>query len=377
MKYLNYDFIAPTHLHYLKSYRYKGTDQSLLYNYILSPLAELCLRFVPMNVAPNVLTLMGLACIILPHILYFFVMGDNFAGFIPNWLLWLTALLHMLYMNFDNLDGKQARRTKNSSPLGMILDHNFDSMIILLQGTSMTTAMQFGNTIFSVILYIIPSVPFYIIAHEEYYTHEMNLPIINAAAEGTISVAVVFAATAYYGCDMWVQKLPWFFDYQINQFVMLMFIISVIITMPAVFLKIKRFTTITSLLKQLRYFFLFNTVILYSILFSQTNVIQDHVRAYMYTVGFTMSKAVGVVALNHVSNQNLPEYQNSIYIFVVILLNTISGQILGQTIIDEGCLIQFAATASFLIHLHFLYNIARQISEALNIKIFQINSTNK
>ena len=40
----------------------------------------------------------------------------------------------------------------------------------------------------------------------------MNLPIINAAAEGTISVAVVFAATAYYGifttinlgCDMWV-----------------------------------------------------------------------------------------------------------------------------------------------------------------------------
>ncbi|CAD8097315.1 unnamed protein product [Paramecium primaurelia] len=377
MKYLNYDFIAPNHLHYLKSYRYKGTDQSLLYNYILSPLAEFCLRFVPMNVAPNVLTLMGLACIILPHILFFFVMGDNFAGFIPNWLLWLTALLHMLYMNFDNLDGKQARRTKNSSPLGMILDHNFDSMIILLQGTSMTTAMQFGNTIFSVILYIIPSVPFYIIAHEEYYTHEMNLPIINAAAEGTISVAVVFAATAYYGCDMWLQKLPWFFNYQINQFVMLMFIISVIITMPAVFLKIKKFTSIASLLKQLRYFFFFNTVILYSILFTQTNVIQDHVRAYMYTVGFTMSKAVGVVALNHVSNQNLPEYLNSIYIYIIILLNTISGQIFGKTIIDEGCLIQFAAIISFLIHIHFLYNMARQISEALNIKIFQINSTNK
>ncbi|CAD8117397.1 unnamed protein product [Paramecium sonneborni] len=377
MKYLNYDFIAPTHLHYLKSYRYKGTDQSLLYNYILSPLAEFCLRFVPMNVAPNVLTLMGLACIILPHILFFFVMGDNFAGFIPNWLLWFTAFLHMLYMNFDNLDGKQARRTKNSSPLGMILDHNFDSMIILLQGTSMTTAMQFGNTIFSVILYIIPSVPFYVIAHEEYYTHEMNLPIINAAAEGTVSVAVVFAATAYYGCDMWVQKLPWFFDFQINQFVMLMFIFSLIITMPAVFLKIKKFTSIASLFKQLRYFIFFNVVILYSILFSQNNVIQNHVRAYMYTVGFTMSKAVGVVALNHVSNQQLPEYLNSIYIYVVILLNTISGQILGQNIINEACLIQFAATVAFLIHLHFLYNIARQISETLNIKIFQINSINK
>lgn len=51
MKYLNYDFIASDHLHYLKSYKYKGTDQSLLYNYILSPIAEFCLRLVPMNMA--------------------------------------------------------------------------------------------------------------------------------------------------------------------------------------------------------------------------------------------------------------------------------------------------------------------------------------
>lgn len=52
----------------------------------------------------------------------------------------------------------------------------------------------------------------------------MNLPIINAAAEGTVSVAVIFAATAYFGkrenlnlgWDVWYSKLPWFFDLQIN-----------------------------------------------------------------------------------------------------------------------------------------------------------------
>lgn len=43
------------------------------------------------------------------------------------------------------------------------------------------------------------SIPFYIIAHEEYYTHEMNLPIVNAAAEGTLSIALFFAGTAIYG----------------------------------------------------------------------------------------------------------------------------------------------------------------------------------
>lgn len=97
---------------------------------------------------------------------------------------------------------------------------------------------------------------------------------------------------------------------------MLMFIASVIVTMPAVykyiinysFLKIRKFTTIYSLIKQLRYFIFFNLAILYSIYFSKTNVIEAHVRAFMYTVGFTMSKAVGVVALNHVSNSTLPHY---------------------------------------------------------------------
>lgn len=45
----------------------------------------------------------------------------------------------------------------------------------------------------------VPTYPFYIIAHEEYYTHEMNLPIINAAAEGTIFVGSLFAVNAIFG----------------------------------------------------------------------------------------------------------------------------------------------------------------------------------
>lgn len=51
MKYINYDFISSDNLKYLHTYSYKGTDLSLLYNYILSPIAEYCLKFVPLNVA--------------------------------------------------------------------------------------------------------------------------------------------------------------------------------------------------------------------------------------------------------------------------------------------------------------------------------------
>lgn len=33
-----------------------------------------------------------------------------------------------LYQLFDNIDGKQARRTKNATPLGMLFDHGLDSI---------------------------------------------------------------------------------------------------------------------------------------------------------------------------------------------------------------------------------------------------------
>jgi ethanolaminephosphotransferase len=35
-------------------------------------------------------------------------------------------------MNLDNCDGKQARKTGNSTPLGMLFDHGCDSLIVTI-----------------------------------------------------------------------------------------------------------------------------------------------------------------------------------------------------------------------------------------------------
>ena len=48
---INYDFIVKDHLKFLSQYRYNGVDHSLLYNYIFSPVANFCLRFVPLEFA--------------------------------------------------------------------------------------------------------------------------------------------------------------------------------------------------------------------------------------------------------------------------------------------------------------------------------------
>ena len=38
----------------------------------------------------------------------------------------------LLYQTMDNLDGKQAVRTKSSSPLGEMFDHGVDALVVVV-----------------------------------------------------------------------------------------------------------------------------------------------------------------------------------------------------------------------------------------------------
>lgn len=51
----------------------------------------------------------------------------------------LCGLSVIAYANLDCIDGKQARRTKSSSPLGQLFDHGCDAYIVhLLIGNVMS-----------------------------------------------------------------------------------------------------------------------------------------------------------------------------------------------------------------------------------------------
>lgn len=61
--------------------------------------------------------------IVIPHLFYVQIFGRKCDGYVPEWLMIVTAVSYFIYMNLDNMDGKQARRTGNQSPLGALLDH--------------------------------------------------------------------------------------------------------------------------------------------------------------------------------------------------------------------------------------------------------------
>lgn len=113
--------------------------------------------------------------------------------------------------NFDNMDGKQARKTGNSSPLGLLFDHGCDSLILMLQGLSLATVLQIGNNWQSLMVYLIGCMPFFFTTLEEYYTNAMILPVINGPCEGCLVIGMFFLITGING-NIFLYFEYFFFD---------------------------------------------------------------------------------------------------------------------------------------------------------------------
>jgi len=73
--------------------------------------------------------------------------GLSSKGDIPGWVCILTGFLYVFYHLFDLLDGKHARNTKNSSPLGLLMDHGCDALTTFLFLMSLANILKIGKKI--------------------------------------------------------------------------------------------------------------------------------------------------------------------------------------------------------------------------------------
>ncbi len=67
---------------------------------------------------------------VLMNIIVGYYSGMDGKGNIPTWAIVLSAFLYPMYHIFDLLDGKHARKTGQSSPLGLLVDHGCDALTI-------------------------------------------------------------------------------------------------------------------------------------------------------------------------------------------------------------------------------------------------------
>jgi ethanolaminephosphotransferase len=211
-------FLSNDAVRRLPHFHYKGEDRSLLYRYILSPLAEFLVQnCVPLHVAPNTITLSGLIFMFVAYMaawFYFPGLDDEennrqSNGPAPAWIFVLNGIAILVYQTLDNMDGKQARRTKSSSPLGLLFDHGCDAVNCIIGSTNWILSLGLdpkNSTNDFLICWIIvmgPFAQFYFSTWEEYYTGELILPIINGPNEGLLGGAVHSFTTAVLGRSFW------------------------------------------------------------------------------------------------------------------------------------------------------------------------------
>lgn len=82
---------------------------------------------------------------VVPFILLFTLFGCDFSGPVASWWCILEAFCYFAYRLLDEMDGKQARKTGNSSPVGLMFDHGCDSFSTALLVLMMCKMMQAGN----------------------------------------------------------------------------------------------------------------------------------------------------------------------------------------------------------------------------------------
>ena len=105
----------------IASYKYHAGTYTWL-DLKMTPYWNFVVEFLPMWMAPNLVTLMGtiVTTVTTCVVLYF---SPHLTEEAPRWAYVLCAIGMFTYQTLDAIDGKQARRTGSSSPLGQLFDH--------------------------------------------------------------------------------------------------------------------------------------------------------------------------------------------------------------------------------------------------------------
>lgn len=107
----------------------------------------------------------------------------------------------------DNLDGKQARNIRNSTALGMIMDHGCDALGIVALGAGITRIICVDYAPLFLWSYVLMVTSFYVSAWVQYHSNGiMILGRFNGVDEGIPVIWICAFVSAVFGQHIW--KVP-------------------------------------------------------------------------------------------------------------------------------------------------------------------------
>ncbi|KAI4727506.1 Choline/ethanolaminephosphotransferase [Aureobasidium sp. EXF-10728] len=317
-------YIRQDRLPKLKEYKYSGVDHSLLSRYVLKPFyTHVVINCFPMSMAPNLITLSGFSFVI-ANLLTMFYYTPGMDQDCPSWVYYSWAIGLFTYQTFDAVDGSQARRTRQSGPLGELFDHGVDALNTSLEVLIFSAAMSFGQGWRTVLILFASLLTFYVQTWDEYHTHTLTLGIVSGPVEGIITLCIVYAFTGYVGGgSFWhqsmfatlgmprfdfipdiVYNLPWTDWYMVYGSVVLIFntVLSAMNVMAA--RRLRKENPIFALYGLAPFFLTWTVIPIY--LFLQPVILRQHLVPFVLYVGLVNAYSVGQMITAHLTKSPFP-----------------------------------------------------------------------
>mmetsp|Transcript_10272 Transcript_10272/g.23412 ORF Transcript_10272/g.23412 Transcript_10272/m.23412 type:complete len:415 (+) Transcript_10272:42-1286(+) len=380
----------------LHVYKYKGSDDSILLNYVTNPIYQRLVLLFPTWLAPNIITLCGVSFTILGHIMTY-SHCPSLNGHIPAWLCFYNGFAIIMAQCLDALDGKQARRTGSGSPLGLLMDHGCDAINTTTMALTGAAAIQLGPSSMAMLLWIVHGVGFFAATWEEYYVGELHLGYINGPNEGLMSAALLHILTGFVGTDFWIQESM--FGIPRGHVVVYLLLLAGVLTMISNF-----YYVITRIRKDrhrdptaqsdaelesssvkvaISRFLPLLTVISGFVLwvtYSPSDILARHPRVLLWTLGLVMSKQVTQIMLSHLCDEEHHPMSKTMAALFVIVAHAVAAVYMEVTSQSSDKLLSWhedlILLEAFVLMLgsytHMVFSVVQEVAETLGIYVFTI-----
>lgn len=174
----------------------------------------------PMWVAPNLITIVGLAINIITSLVLVWYCPT--ATERPPWWATLSAAVGLfLYQALDAIDGKQARRTGTACPLGELFDHGCDSLSTVVVSIASCCALRMGTYPAWLLFQCLTASSMFYLAHwQTYVSGTLQFGYIDVTEGQLVVMGVMLVSTLedLLNIDVWLSSLYFF---SLNQLVMM------------------------------------------------------------------------------------------------------------------------------------------------------------
>ncbi|XP_057340686.1 cholinephosphotransferase 1 isoform X1 [Microplitis mediator] len=205
MQFYKEKILSPGQLKRLSEHKYSCSSSSLLDSY-LQPWWDWLVSKVPLWLAPNLITIVGLIINIATTLILVYYSPDAKAE-PPRWTCFLCALGLFIYQSLDSIDGKQARRTGSSSPLGELFDHGCDSVSTVFVALSACIAVQLGNYPSWMFFQCFCAMTLFYCAHwQSYVSGSLRFGKIDVT-EAQFTIISIHLTSAIFGPKIWMTEI--------------------------------------------------------------------------------------------------------------------------------------------------------------------------